>query len=109
MMIYDYSPCKPNTSNKDNRVAIFANTPTQYRKAVEFFRYFFKADFVCGNDDFKTAKKYLPKNSKVILTCYYNDMTGKYEIHYTNKSIIKHNRFFKYDFIGNLTDYAQTI
>lgn len=111
MLIIDHSPNIPNKTKLPERIAITANTPSQYKKAVEFCKYYFRACFPNSIElDYKKARTYYHGNSKIFISCFYNSMIGKYELAITTAGIIKANRsFWKYDFCGNLTDYAQTI
>ena len=108
MNIIDFSPYHPNTSGKPERIAINANTRTQYKKALDFAQYYFKAVFPnnATPPDFATAKSYYHGNAKIFLQIFYNDIIGKYEMQITTRKIMKSYHFLKYDFIGNLTDYA---
>ena len=111
MYILDFSPHHTNTSGKHNKIALNANTRTQYTRVYRFMKAYFDADFPNGlTADYKTARNTLHGNSNILLECYYNSILDRYEIHFTNKRIMRNNqKYFKYDFVGNLTEYAQNI
>lgn len=112
MIIQDFSPYHPNTSKKPNRIAININTPVQYKRAIEFSKYYFNASFPNGMTapDYITAKSYYHGNSKIYLSVCWNTITGKYESQITSRKIIKaDSNFYKYDLIGNLTDIAKSL
>lgn len=109
MLIYDFSPCfEDNRKDRPQRIALNANTIGQYYRAYNYCVAFYNARFPNNMDyTFNQAKAFYRKNAKILLSCCWNSITGKYELTITNKSIIKVNwKFWKYDFIGNLTDFA---
>lgn len=111
MIIYDFSPYKENTTGKDNDILLNVNTLSQYNRAVSFCRYHFGATFPGENIvsySFDRFKKHFHGNSKLLLHCFYNTITGKYDMQITTKTIEKTYKT-KYDFVGNLTDYANTL
>lgn len=108
MIIIDNSPNHENKTGKPGKIAIFANRRQQYKTAIAYFVKYYNAAFPNGgNIDFEAARALLPKNSKIIISCCWNSIIGRYELTITNKTIIKNNSYFwRYDFIGNLTDFA---
>lgn len=109
MIVKDFSPYKENKTGFKDKIAIYANRPQTFNTAVSYFKKYYNATFPNGaNCTFEEAKKRLPKNSKVILSVCYNSILGKYDLQYTNKTIIKANSYFwRYDFIGTLTDFLK--
>ena len=108
MIIYDFSPNHPNTSGKPERIALNVNKPHQYKTALLYAKTYFNATFPnqATPPDFATAKSYYHGNTKIFLQIFYNDIIGKYEMQITTRKIMKSYHFLKYDFIGNLTDFA---
>ena len=109
MIIYDFSPhiedpCK----GRPQCIAFEANTPNQYYRAYHYCFIYYGAKFPNHLDPtFREAKSYFRKNAKILLACYWNDITGMYDLVVTTRSIIKANwKFHKYDFVGKLTDFA---
>lgn len=111
MTIIDFSPVHENTSGKHGKIALAAATQAQFMRAVAFCKWYFSATFPNGeNITFSTAKSFYHGNSKLYISCCWNSITGKYELTTTTRKIMKTNSYFwKYDFTGNLTDYAKTI
>lgn len=108
MIIYDFSPCfKDDRTDRPQRIALNANTIGQYYRAKAYCEAYYKATFPNNMDlTFNEAKGFFRKNAKILLSCTWNSITGKYELKITNRSIIKANKFYKYDFIGNLTEFV---
>ena len=109
MNIIDFSPNHENKTGLPERIALVANTGSQYTRAIDFCKYLFGACF--PNEiklDYVTARSYYHGNSKLYISCFWNSITGKYELATTTAGIIKTNKsFWKYDFIGLLTDYCK--
>lgn len=111
MLVLDFSPYKENATGKDNDILLNINTRSQFNKAVEFCRYYFGATFPgenIVNYSFDKFKSHFHGNSKLLLHVFYNTITGKYDMQVTTKTIEKTYKT-KYDFVGNLTDYANTL
>lgn len=53
---------------------------------------------------FEQAKKCYHGNSKLLLQTFYNDMTGKFEMQYTTKSV-----YLSYYFIHTLKSYREEL
>ena len=109
MIVRDFSPYIENKTGKDDNILLHANMAMQFNEAVSFCKKYFNASFPCENIvayDFKKCKSYFHRNAKMLLHCFYNTITGKYDLQVTTKSIQKTYKGEKYNFIGNLTDYA---
>lgn len=110
MIIYDFSPCFQSDDRQEmpDRVALYADKIGSFYRAYNYLAAYYGADFPNGLDiTYQKAKSFYRKNAKIYISCCWNSITGRYELTITNKSIIKANwKFWKYDFIGTLSDFA---
>jgi hypothetical protein len=106
--IIDFSPYHENKTDRPDRVAFETRCASQYRRAVEFCEYYFNASFPNGlRPKFDEARHFYHGNALMYIACHWNTITNRYEITTTTAGIIKANRkFWKYDFVGKLTDFA---
>ena len=90
-------------------IALRANTKGQYNRVVQFLRYYYNAEPSNGRRaDYCQNKKRYHGNSVLYIEMLQSPATGKYILGTTTRRIMQAGAL-KYNFIGNLTQYAQTL
>lgn len=90
-------------------IALRANTPTQYKRVLQFLRYYYHAEPSNGmRADYCQNKKRYHGNSVLYIELMQSPATGKYIFGTTTRRIMQAGAH-KYNFVGNLTEYAKTL